>query len=111
MDDKFDKEGALWSLANSITGFAVAQALVFVYLLADSQFVNEVGNRIAAILICSLLVIMGVVYALAIQKIPTFLENSEHKAVWQATTRGRIAGVAIFHVLCLIGYVAVLVES
>lgn len=36
---------SLWALANSVTAFAVLQALTFLYALVKKDFVDAISNR------------------------------------------------------------------
>jgi hypothetical protein len=102
MDDAKMVE-SLWSLANTITSFAVLQALTFLYALGRPEFAAAIGNRRARRIILSATVVFTVVYSTGIWTCwrLAFPLDRPHDAIWRAVTLGRVACVVMFDLMVL----------
>jgi hypothetical protein len=95
-----DMEKELWSLANIITGFAVAQSLAFLYALGQKEFANAVDNPAASwiILLATLgasLIYCGSVYFIGGKG--ASLTDPQNRGVWTWVTWGRILAISVFN--------------
>jgi hypothetical protein len=100
-----DMEQNLWTLANIITGFAVAQGLAFLYALGQSEFAKAVDNPTANWIILIATIVASILYCGAVYLIwarGSSLTDSQYLEIWKSVTLGRIAAISVFNGLVLL---------
>ena len=101
-------EDKLWGLSNIVTGFAIVQALTFLYAL-DANLHNlqtlEGQQRIG---LAFGIVVFSVSYLIAIWRLGTLGAriSSSDPNIWNEVTKGRYAAIMLFTVLSVVGLFA-----
>jgi hypothetical protein len=101
-------EEKLWNAANAVVGFAVLQAIAFLYAAAKGDLrLNITTSLFTAIALCVLPVICGCAYGFAVWRCYTLALrlDVEHKETWRDTTKGRIYAIAFFQLLVVVALV------
>jgi hypothetical protein len=89
---------SIWSLANIITGFAVAQGLAFAFALGkDLAHLQRESLRVK-FSITALSVFFALAYSLAVHRCQDLAVpfDESHEAIWKQVTNGRIACIWLF---------------
>jgi hypothetical protein len=94
---------SLWSLGNGITGFAVLQALTFLYSLGNHEFRDATIHPTAKPLIIGLTCAFTLTYLAAIVACWRLADrfSHQHKVEWRWVTIGRIAIILFFNGVAL----------
>ena len=99
MAERLDREKELWTLANVVTAFAIAQTLAFCYALGDKLNLLlglELGWRIFIAAAC---LGFGCAYGYAVARCQSLIGESDNRDLWRETTRWRFAAIAIFSII------------
>ena len=98
----------LWSLANIIAGFSVAQSLAFAIALGKDLATLQSKTVCVKVVLTVFCVVFGAAYSLAvIQCYDLAMSIDEaHKAVWLQVTYGRIICIWLFTTVPIFGLFA-----
>jgi hypothetical protein len=101
----------LWSLANIITGFSVAQSLAFAVALGKDLASLQTQTQPVKITLGIFCLLFGVAYSLGVQRCHQLAKlvkpfEQSHEVVWRQVTWGRMACIWLFTIVAVFGLFA-----
>jgi hypothetical protein len=98
----------LWSLANIITGFSIAQSLAFAFALGRDLAKLQSQTTIVKIVLTVSCVVFGIIYSFAVfrcHRLATSVDTA-HEAIWLEVTYGRVICIWLFTTVPVFGLFA-----
>jgi hypothetical protein len=93
-----DMSKELWSIANIITGFSVAQALAVTFALSKDLAGLQSQNPALKITISIIALMVGAAYCFAVHqcRLLALSLDAEHDTIWRQINYGRMACIFLF---------------
>jgi hypothetical protein len=104
-----DLSKELWSIANIITGFSVAQVLAVTFALSGNLAVLQSPNRRAVKIAVSIIaLLMGLAYCFAVHRcrMLALSLHAGHDEIWREINYGRMACILLFTAILIFGLFA-----
>jgi len=97
MSPELNVADKLWDLGNYVTGFAVAQSLVFIFAMAKDEI--KIERPLAGHWACAagtVLFTAGYLFAIRLCGVEGAVRDASNAPLWRAVTRGREFAVVVF---------------
>ncbi|MEM9097815.1 MAG: hypothetical protein AAGC79_04760 [Pseudomonadota bacterium] len=101
------REARLWSLANGLTAFSVAQTYAFLFAMGNEEFAQQVASAGSLALVLTVLFCAGLVFLVwhlgdnGIEAVELFEENEDQREplikLWRQSGSIRIAILILTH--------------
>jgi hypothetical protein len=104
-----DLSKELWSIANIITGFSVAQVLAVTFALRGNLAVLQCpDHRALKIAVSIIAVLMGGAYCFAVHRcrMLALSLDADHDEIWRQINYGRMACILLFTAILIFGLFA-----